>query len=106
MKTLPVHISEFLTYLSIERDASPLTIRDYAHYLKVFSDWYAANYPDKTIEDLSMQIISSFRMYLSQKSYREKVISKCTQNYYVICLRSFLKFLLKNRDFDIFLINQ
>lgn len=97
MKNLQEHIDEFLRYLTIEKNSSPLTVREYKRYLKEFSQWTAKNYPDFTIEKLDMPIIRSFRVYLSEKeNVRGGNLAKVTQNYYVICIRSFLKYLLKN----------
>lgn len=94
---LQIHINEFLRYLEVEKNSSPLTIREYKRYLKEFSSWTKANYPDFTIEKLDMPIIRAFRVYLSEKqNVRGGNLAKVSQNHYVICLRSFLKYLLKN----------
>jgi len=97
MKNLQTHINQFIQYLSVERNSSPLTIREYKRYLKEFSEWTTDYYPDFTIETLDMPIVRNFRVYLSEKrNVRGGNLAKVTQNHYVICLRSFLKYLLKN----------
>lgn len=97
MKNLQTHIDDFLRYLTIEKNSSPLTVREYKRYLKEFSQWTSKNYPDFTIENLDMPIIRAFRAYLSEKeNVRGGNLAKVTQNHYVICIRSFLKYLLKN----------
>ncbi|HEX9059135.1 MAG TPA: site-specific tyrosine recombinase/integron integrase [Clostridia bacterium] len=94
---LQQHITDFINYLSIEKNCSPLTTREYKRYLRGFSEWLRDNYPDKGIEELDMPMVSAFRVYLSEKpNVRGGKLAKVSQNHYVICLRSFLKFLQKN----------
>jgi site-specific recombinase XerD len=97
MKDLKTYIDDFLQYLDVEKNASRLTIREYKRYLKEFLEWVNKNYEGFTIEQLDMQNVSAFRIYLSEKvNKRGGELAKVTQNHYVICLRSFLKYLLKN----------
>ncbi|HYK09137.1 MAG TPA: tyrosine-type recombinase/integrase [Candidatus Eisenbacteria bacterium] len=94
---LLLHINDYLDYLSVERNCSKLTIRDYRHYLEVFGEWYGTTQPHRTIEDLDIPTVRRFRVFLASKMDRHGMTMKrVTQNYYIICLRSFLKFLLKN----------
>ncbi len=94
---LKEHIQNFLEYLEIEKNCSKLTIRDYRHYLVVFENWFKREMPQKTLADLNLQSIRKYRVYLSNvKDAKEKGLKKVTQNYYVIALRSFLRFLIKN----------
>jgi len=90
-------IQEFLEYLEIERNLSPLTIRDYRHYLAFFADWSKANSPILKPQDLSLEVVRKFRVYLAHyNSLNGNLpIKKVTQNYYVIALRSFLRYLVK-----------
>lgn len=90
-------IQDFLEYLEVEKNSSKLTIRDYRHYLDTFEEWFKANYPEKSFEDLDLQIIRRYRIYLVNRTDQYgKTLKKVTQNYYVIALRSFLKYLIKN----------
>lgn len=90
-------IDDFLEYLSIEKNSSKLTIRDYRHYLNVFCDWYSTDFPGKSIEDLDLSSMRKFRLFLSQKSDEKGLtLQRVTQNYYVIAVRSFLRYLIKN----------
>lgn len=90
-------IDGFLEYLEVERNCSKLTIRDYRHYLNVFNKWFTASFPDKSIKDLDLLIVRKYRVFLSNR-VDEKGFSlkRITQNYYVIALRSFLRYLIKN----------
>ncbi len=90
-------INDFLEYLSIEKNCSKLTIRDYKHYLEVFQEWFSTTLPGKEIGDLQISDVRKYRVYLSQKAdAKGMTLKRITQNYYVIALRSFLRYLLKN----------
>jgi len=90
-------IDEFLEYLSIEKNSSKLTIRDYRHYLEVFGEWFSSTLPGKSLKDLDLQSVRKYRSFLSNRTDQKGMpIKRVTQNYYVIALRSFLKFLIKN----------
>ncbi len=94
---LPKLIDDFLEYLEIEKNCSKLTIRDYRHYLDVFLDWYIVNIPSKDLENLDLSDIRKYRVFLSNKTDEKGAgLKRVTQNYYIIALRSFLRFLIKN----------
>lgn len=94
---LPELIDQFLEHLEIEKNCSKLTIRDYRHYLDVFNEWFDTNLPDKTLEDLDLAIIRKYRVFLANRVDKKGMtLKRVTQNYYVIALRSFLRFLIKN----------
>ncbi len=97
MTPLTKLIDQFLEYLEIEKNCSKLTIRDYKHYLATFSDWLSSTLPHKSIEDLDLSIIRRYRVFLSNRvDDKGLTLKRVTQNYYVIALRSFLRFLIKN----------
>lgn len=51
----------------------------------------------KTIADLDLGTVRKFRVFLSNRVDEQGVpLKKVTQNYYVIALRSFLRYLIKN----------
>jgi len=90
-------IDQFLEYLEIEKNCSKLTIRDYRHYLKVFAEWLGTSLPLKTISDLDLQTVRKYRVFLANRADDKGLtLKRVTQNYYVIALRSFLRFLIKN----------
>lgn len=97
MKILLELIAEFLEYLEIEKNCSKLTIRDYRHYLQIFNDWFVDTMPDKNISELDLSIVRKYRVHLANKADdRGVTLKRVTQNYYVIALRSFLRYLIKN----------
>jgi len=95
--TLHTHIIDFLEYMEVEKNCSKLTIRDYLHYLEVFEQWFVENYPDKTISDLDLKTIRRYRVFLANRVDEHNLtLKRVTQNYYIIVVRSFLRFLLRN----------
>src|SRR4051812_22424177 len=91
--TLSALITDFLEYLELERNASQLTIRNYDHYLKRFLEF--AN--DVEPENIDLQLIRKYRLYLSRYEDPKtgKSLKRITQNYFMIALRAFLKYLAR-----------
>lgn len=101
LPTLPRLLSiEFLEHLEIERNVSKLTIRDYSHYLRRFCDWFEAE-GKSDIRELDIHLLKKYRVHLSRYiDEKGNSLALSTQSYHVICLRSFLKWLIKN-DMDV-----
>ncbi len=94
-------INEFLDYLAVEKGCSPLTIRNYRHYLSRFDNWMASSGIRETLKDINQEIVRQYRIYLANlEGGDEGNLSRRTQGYHVIALRSFLKWLIK-RDFNV-----
>ena len=95
--SLPELINQFLEYLEIEKNCSKLTIRDYRHYLDVFSGWHDTTQSGKSLKSLDLATIRKYRVFLANRvDDKGMTLQRVTQNYYVIALRSFLRFLIKN----------
>lgn len=92
-KKLSSYIRPFLEYLEIEKGRSGLTVRNYDFYLQRFIDWAKDPMPEKiTSED-----IRQYRLHLNRLNRgRDGTLKKTTQNYHLIALRSFLKYLAKH----------
>lgn len=89
-------IEDFLEYLQVEKNSSSLTIRNYRHYLSRFSDW-CEHAGVKNLNNIDLEVVRKFRLYLNKLvDSRGKNLSRKTQSYHVIALRSFLKWLIKN----------
>lgn len=90
----------FLEHLEVERNLSPLTIRNYSHYLRRFIQWYKdQGYED--LVDLDLDIVRKYRVYLNRlEADHGENLNKTTQSYHVIAIRSWLKWLTKN-DADV-----
>ena len=87
------YITEFLEYLEIERNRSQRTIRNYDFYLQRFSKW--AKNPNP--ENITAELVRRFRLWLNRtiEGKQGDNLKKSTQNYHLIALRSFLKYLSK-----------
>jgi len=89
--------SEFLDYLQVERGSSPLTIRNYKHYLNRFINWLGSRGIRQGLADINQEVVRQYRVFLSQLSDgKGGSLSRRTQGYHAIALRSFLKWLIKN----------
>ncbi|MEK7628788.1 MAG: site-specific tyrosine recombinase/integron integrase [Patescibacteria group bacterium] len=83
--------NNFLEYVEIERGRSVKTVENYDRYLTRF---FAAQ-GIKTPKDITESSVREFRLGLNRAPTREGTMKKRTQNYYLIALRAFLKFLRK-----------
>jgi site-specific recombinase XerD len=84
--------TQFLEYLEIERGRSQLTLRNYDFYLTRFLKLTQAGSPD----DISMEVVRKYRLALNRLTSADgETLKRATQNYHLIALRSFLKFLAK-----------
>lgn len=84
-------LQDYLSYLEIEKNRSPKTRENYERYLKEFLRFSKVKSP----EGITDGIVRNFRLDLARRS-----IKKVTQNYYIIALRNFLKYLAK-RDIKV-----
>jgi len=93
-------IEEFLEHLEIERHCSPLTIRNYRHYLGRFSNWFKKNNFKAKPSSINLEKVKKYRVYLARfTAPNSQSLSLSTQAYHVIALRAFLRWLVKN-DYD------
>ncbi|MFA6447262.1 MAG: tyrosine-type recombinase/integrase [Patescibacteria group bacterium] len=89
---LSSHLRNFLVYLEIEKGRSNRTISNYEFYLQRFIDW--AKDPDP--KDIDDGVILQYRLYLNRLEDPQRgQLKKNTQNYHLIALRSFLKYLAR-----------
>ena len=96
---IDVSIAEFLEYLEIQKGCSPLTIQRYRHYLKRFHDWLTENSPTTKLEDINLEIIRRYRLYLAHlRAHNGVPLKRVTQSYHVVALRAFLRYLLVQRN--------
>src|SRR5882672_11072862 len=84
--------TEFLEYLEIEKGRSVKTVENYDRYLSRFLNQTKIISPSK----LSEQSVREFRIWLNRQPGVAGSMKKKTQNYYMIALRAFLKFLRRN----------
>lgn len=87
---------QFLEYIEIERGRAVKTIENYDHYLSRYFEQMKI----KSVGDISEQNVREFRLWLNrQPGTKSDSMKRRTQNYYMIALRAFLKFLRK-RDIE------
>lgn len=85
-------LKEFLEYLEIEKNRSKKTIENYNFYLNRFIEWFG----DKKPEQISAEEVRKYRLWLNRLiDAHGEPLKKNTQNYHLIALRSFLKYLAK-----------
>lgn len=91
-------INEFLEYCEVEKGHSELTIRNYEHYLTRFLDFLREEKKKENpkIGDITAETVRKYRLYLNRLSNdMGENLKKITQNYHLIALRAFLKYLSK-----------
>jgi site-specific recombinase XerD len=82
---------QFLEYTEIERGRAVKTIENYDHYLTRFFTQMQV----KNVNDITEERIREFRLWLNRQPGTSGTMKRRTQNYYLIALRAFLKFLRK-----------
>ncbi len=87
---------EFLEYLEIEKGRSILTVRNYDHYLTRFFEYAKVTSP----QDLTESMVREYRLWLNRQPGTKTgrvtdTLKRRTQNYYLIALRAFLKYMRK-----------
>ena len=83
---------QYLEYLEIEKNKSQKTLENYGRYLDRFLGFAKI----KTISQLDEDLIRQYRLYLNRlKNSDGAQLKKVTQNYHIIALRTFLKYLAK-----------
>ncbi len=90
-------LQQFLEYVEIERGRSLNTVRNYDHYIRSFFSFGKIT----NVSQINETLIREFRLHLNRsqgvklKGQSQGTMKKVTQNYYMIAIRSFLKFLKK-----------
>jgi integrase/recombinase XerD len=87
---------QFLEYIEIERGRAVKTIENYDRYLTR----YLKQMGIKNTKDITESSVREFRMWLNRQPGAGKdSMKRRTQNYYLIAMRAFLKYLRK-RDIE------
>lgn len=86
-------IQQFLEHCEIEKNQSLKTIDNYSRYLRRFSEFAG----DIDVSGIDLPLVQKYRLYLNRTEDKKGgTLGKKTQNYHVIALRAFLKYLIKN----------
>ncbi len=85
--------NRFLTYLEVERGKSVLTRRNYDFYLSRFITISKLTRP----EQITLDDVRDFRLHLNRLTSKHgQTLKRQTQNYHLIALRSWLKYLARS----------
>lgn len=94
MAELPLSdlVTDFLEHLEVEQNRSQKTISNYDHYLQRLVEFA----DDCDIAKLDAEMVRQWRLHLNRmRDPQGQELTKTTQNYHLIALRSFLKYLAK-----------
>ena len=85
-----------MEYVEIERGRSLKTVENYNHYLSVFLEQTKAQKPN----DINDNMVREFRLWLNRQPLKNlgkpnETLSRKTQNYYLIAVRAFLKYMAR-----------
>lgn len=118
--TLRTAIDRFLEYCELDKNLSQKTVRMYSYYMEFFYEWMTTGRKACEIEDaidrlndvkprdskpgleimveeITEETIRKFRLYLSREYFNpfKGDLKKQTQNYFLVALRSFFRFLVR-----------
>lgn len=84
--------TDFLEYLELEQNRSQKTIENYDHYMTRLLDFAG----EIQVKEIDVELIRKWRLWLNRLGTNTSdELSKTTQNYHLIALRSFLKYCAK-----------
>ncbi len=99
--TIKNAINLFLEYCELDRNYSQKTVRMYSYYLRFFQNWLIKKMNNENIgvDHIDEEIIRTYRLYLAQNysNPHKGSLKRQTQNYFLVALRSFFRFLLKKK---------
>src|SRR3989338_5842948 len=101
----------FLEYCELDRNLSLKTVKMYGYYLHFFQKWLLQSpslvgnpqgkqkLEDFDVEKINDNIVRNFRLYISHeyKNPYKDVLKRQTQNYFLVALRSFFRYLIRQR---------
>ncbi len=90
--------NEYLEYLEIERNRAMKTVENYGRYLDRFIQFCTSTAGDD-IKDITEDSVRQYRLWLNRLKDPNtgEPLKRITQNYHIIALRNFLKYLAKRQ---------
>ncbi len=88
-------VRAFLEACEIDRNLSPLTIRQYDHYLHHLLGWLGREQPDITdLPEISTDVVRHYKLALTRhrNEHTGRPLSRASQTYFLIALRSLLRY--------------
>ncbi len=87
---LSLLVHDYVEHLEIERGRSPRTAENYLHYLEMFEQFAAID----EVKDITSELVRKYRLWLNRhENDRGETLSLLSQNYHLIALRGFLRYL-------------
>jgi site-specific recombinase XerD len=96
LSSLDYFKTSFLEYCEVEKGKSQRTISNYDHYLTRFILWAKANYNIQKPEEITLDMVRKYRLWLNRLKGKDGSLKKVTQNYHIIALRAWLKYLARH----------
>ncbi|MDZ4216919.1 MAG: tyrosine-type recombinase/integrase [Candidatus Gracilibacteria bacterium] len=95
MNSFKTWFERFLIYVELEKNRSPKTLENYQHYLSRFGEFFGE---EKDLSQLQLVDIQQFRLKLNrlEDERTHRTLGIKTQNYHLIALRAFLKYVTKH----------
>jgi len=94
-------ILRFLEYCELDKNLSLKTVKMYSYYLNFFQKWLYKTHETESflVGKIDDNIVRNFRLYLSHeyKNLYKGALKRQTQNYFLVALRSFLRYLVRQR---------
>ncbi len=82
--------------MEVEKGRSQKTVENYHLYLKRFLNFLKKKKENPRPKDINLDLVHKYRVYLNRfKDRRDENFCKKTQNYHIVALRAFLKYLAK-----------
>src|SRR2546426_5362956 len=92
---LAERVRTFLEACEIDRNLSPLTIRQYDHYLNHLLGWLGREQPEvKDLPDITSEVVRRYKLALTRhlNEHTGRPLTRATQTYFLIALRSMLRY--------------
>jgi len=92
---LAERVRAFLEACEIDRNLSPLTIRQYAHYLDHLLGWLGREQPDvKDLPAITTEVVRRYKLALARhlNEHTGRPLSRASQTYFLIALRALLRY--------------
>lgn len=94
-------VLRFLEYCELDKNLSLKTVKMYGYYLGFFRDWLLKHAGTDTfpVDKINEETMRQFRLYISHeyKNPFKGDLKRQTQNYFLVAIRSFLRYLIKQK---------
>ena len=88
-------VRRFLEACEIDKNLSPLTIRQYDHYLNHLLEWLAGNEPGvRDLPDITPDVVRRYKLALARhhNQHTGRPLTRASQTYFLVALRSLLRY--------------